>query len=500
MRRLTNRFSFTAYIAHAGWALLLVCIVSACSDSDVPVELDYVPVSADVSPREVKAFGHELIRVEADRSLFRESSVVTIHGHAIYDYTVESPRIATFRWQGAPDEQVAIDVETGGTTYRIENALAVSQPAHPAFERMVSLGASFGQGVISQSFDLDSQIHAPSAQLARAAGAYFPLPLTKRGYIPSIDPEDFDEQCREVGYEPKMEDSIGRILEVFSTPEGRMQPWALRKDPHLQTRNAAVGGSVLGGIVHGALNQGEQEAIMFLEHFVYDPFVDWTGFFQRPGPGSQLDYVASLNPTMAMLVDTIGNDVLPGLGGGFDVDRIAGDEYFREHYSELFARLGKDTWVFIADTPDITTLPRVKSRRTARLEAGEPAEEVDARIAAIKVRINEINDILAEVTADYPRAVIVPFSKLVDDMTDGAMVFGGQEYSFANFGGFISLDHLHLTRTGYAVLADLFVEHMNLHLGTDIPAIDVDAIALADPLSPAKLAEHGLSPEACPGN
>jgi hypothetical protein len=478
--------------------ILIVAALPACGNPAGPAP-DYVPLAAKVAPSEVRAFGHELLRVEAQRDVFDASSIISIHGHAVYDLTIESPRVATFRWQGSPQENTAIEIDAGRTRYRIENALRVRQPAHPAFERMFSLGASFGQGIISQSFDLEGQVHAPSAQLARQAGAYFPLPLTKRDQIPAIEPEEFDAQCRlSSAYDDKMMHTLDHTLQGFLALQGRTQPWGIRIDPHIQVRNAAVGGEELAGIVHGALENGEP-IIMLLEHLVYDPLVDWAEMTQRPRPGSQLDYVAALNPSLVMLVDTVGNDVLPALSRSrFNADRIPGDDYFRDHYRELFARIGPASWVFIADTPDITKLPDVRQRRASQIANGQTVEEVEANLEAIRQRLDEVNAILAEVAADYPLARIVPFTELVEEMYLGNMVLGGQEYSFANFGGFISLDNLHLTRVGYAVLANLFIRHMNQHLGTDMEEVDVDAVALSDPLSPAKLALHGLSPDLCP--
>ncbi len=483
------------------FALVFALSSAACAvDSDNASERDVAAsVEASITPREVRAFGHDLLRVESETPIFQADSEIEVAGNKVYDLVIESPSVAVFRWQGSPDATADIEVVTAGRRYRITDALVVEQPAHPAFERMVSLGASFGQGVISSSFDLDGQLHAPSAQLARAAGAYFPLPLTRRNRIPAIEPEDFNGGCRAAGYDLRLVAELNHALEGFLVyQEERLQPWGIRIDPDIEVRNAAVGGQILGGVVHGALTYG-QPIITLLEHLVYDPKVSWDEMLQRPRIGSELDYAEALDPTMVMIVDITGNDVLPALwSSDFDASRIDGDDYFRQNFRELFRRLGKDTWVFIADLPDITLIPDARKRRTNMINGGRPAAEVDAAIEGIRDRLKEINAILAEEAADYPRAVIVPFSELLEEMAAGAMTIGGQTYSVDNFGGFISLDGLHLTKVGYGVLADLFVEHVNKALGTDIPAIDLDAVAADDPLSPAHLAEYGLTPETCP--
>ncbi len=481
--------------------LVMAALLAACSteDSAAPAGGPQI-VSAIVEPKTVSAFGHELLRVKAAEPIFGGSPEITIAGNAVYDLTLESPTTVTFRWQGSPDATADIDVRAAGKSFRIADALTVKPIPHPAFERMFSIGASFGQGVINNSFGPDGQMHAPSAQVARAVGAYFPLPLTKQGYIPETHPADFEGTCSVQGSDQRLVAQLDHALEGFQAYTGRLQPWGLRIDPTIEVRNAAVGGSVIGGVVNGAITQ-EQKAVVLLEHLVYDPFVDWVGILQRPRQGSELDYVAERKPTLVMAVDLTGNDVLPALWGSmFDGSRIADDEYFRTNYRELFSRLGPDTWVFFADLPDITLIPDSRIRRRNLIARGHTPEEVDAGIQSVRDRVAELNAILKEESAKYPRAVVVPFSETLDRMYREGMVINGEEFTVDNFGGFISLDGLHLTKVGYAVLANLFLEHMNKALGTSIPPVDLDAVAEDDPLTPSKLAAYGLTKEKCPSD
>lgn len=59
--------------------------------------------------------------------------------------------------------------------------------------------------------------------------------------------------------------------------------------------------------------------------------------------------------------------------------------------------------------------------------------------------------------------------------------------SFAFLGGFFSLDGLHPTNTGYALLANVFIDRMNAALNTKIADVDVSAVAAVDPLFPPNL-------------
>ena len=53
------------------------------------------------------------------------------------------------------------------------------------------------------------------------------------------------------------------------------------------------------------------------------------------------------------------------------------------------------------------------------------------------------------------------------------------------FGGIFSLDGVHPTNTGYAILANTYIAAMNEQLQANIPLVDVAQVALTDPLLPA---------------
>ncbi len=59
-----------------------------------------------------------------------------------------------------------------------------------------------------------------------------------------------------------------------------------------------------------------------------------------------------------------------------------------------------------------------------------------------------------------------------------------------HLGGFYSMDDLHLTNTGYAVLASVFVQTINDTLGTNVPLPDLASIVTVDPLSPTSLSDY----------
>lgn len=455
----------------------------------------YKPIAATVTPHRVRAFGYDRLQVTTQTPVFKGSPHITIAGNETYDLEIESPYAATFYWQGSPNERESIDIAVGSKKYRIENALEIIKPEHPAFERMVSIGASFGQGVMSTGFDQDTQIYAPSAQVARQMGAYFPLPLTKRNHIPFIQPEDFEGTCEVKELGDIEVAHIDRAIQGFLNHEGRLTPSGIRIDPNIQVQNASVGGETLGDVVNGAA-KGDQPAVAMLEHLVYDPNVDWAGLFS-PSKQSELDYAGGLNATLWMTIDIAGNDVLPALGS-LDYKRMGDDAYYHRNYAEVFKRAGKAAYFFIADLPDITILPGVMERRTRLIAEGETPAAVDAKLGSLRNRLKEINAILAEEAKPYPNVVIVNFSGELEEVRAQGLQVGSEIFTVQRFGGFISLDDLHLTRVGYGMIANGVIDAINARLKTHVPTIDLAKVAAVEPSIPSRLREFGLTPENCP--
>ncbi len=58
----------------------------------------------------------------------------------------------------------------------------------------------------------------------------------------------------------------------------------------------------------------------------------------------------------------------------------------------------------------------------------------------------------------------------------------GHHLTTQYLGGIFSLDAVHPTNTGYAILANAFIERMNCQLNTDIPLVDIEKVAEDDPL------------------
>ena len=81
-------------------------------------------------------------------------------------------------------------------------------------------------------------------------------------------------------------------------------------------------------------------------------------------------------------------------------------------------------------------------------------------------------------------AVVVNLYSLIDRLHARGYTIGNANLTTNFLGGLFSLDDLHPTNTGYAIVANQFIQTMNAAFRTNIPLADVPAIAATDPLVP----------------
>jgi hypothetical protein len=81
-------------------------------------------------------------------------------------------------------------------------------------------------------------------------------------------------------------------------------------------------------------------------------------------------------------------------------------------------------------------------------------------------------------------ATVVDTHALVDKLARNGYKAHGRVLTTRFLGGLISLDGIHPTNTGYAIIANAFIDTMNEAWGTDIPHANVNQIAEHDPLVP----------------
>ena len=125
------------------------------------------------------------------------------------------------------------------------------------------------------------------------------------------------------------------------------------------------------------------------------------------------------------------------------------------------------------------------------------------QVLEVRALIDAYNLIIA-VQAFEHGAVLVDVHSLVNRLRSQGVEANGKHLTTAFLGGLFSLDGVHPTNTGYAIIANEFITTLNQTRGTSIPLVDIDAVASSDPLvfataAPStSLAQH-VGPEAAEG-
>lgn len=105
--------------------------------------------------------------------------------------------------------------------------------------------------------------------------------------------------------------------------------------------------------------------------------------------------------------------------------------------------------------------------------------EADAR--ALDQRTDAYNDIIKRETRRV-NGLLVDTNQLVDVINRWGYVIGRERLTTRFLGGLFSLDGIHPTNTGYAVIANHFIDKMNLRFRLNIPRVSVEDVWKNDPL------------------
>ena len=119
----------------------------------------------------------------------------------------------------------------------------------------------------------------------------------------------------------------------------------------------------------------------------------------------------------------------------------------------------------------------------AKLDAGRPlAERMRAeRLEQIRETVRACNAVI-KAEAEAHGATLVDIHALFNELAEKGLVVNGKKLTTDFLGGLFSLDGIHPTNTGYAVVANKFIRTMNRSLGTGIPPVSVEQVFKSDPL------------------
>ena len=109
-----------------------------------------------------------------------------------------------------------------------------------------------------------------------------------------------------------------------------------------------------------------------------------------------------------------------------------------------------------------------------------------AEAVTVQAQVTAFNAVIAQ-QAQAAGATLVDINALFKQVTTTGLTISGYTGTATFLGGFFSLDGIHPTNTGYAVVANKFIDTMNAANGTSIADANLTAIAAADPLWPPNL-------------
>lgn len=445
--------------------------------------------SITVTPPTASMFGQVDVVLEADIAPLGADLSVTVGGvKALHVRPGDGQRL-TVMLQGAPSPGPAEIVIAGaGRSITEATAFSYEPPRGGVKPTFLAFGASVTSGAISFGLDQDSQRMGPVAQVARAAGVFLALPLLVDGLAPPLTPADFGDDCLQ---KPGTGVDVGELIKKISDPDtGKFDIRLGRLDPTLVSRDIAVPGAK----VHEVLLGLKSGTAFTLEHLLYPQGLPPDGLF-KPIPLSQIERIEQLDPDVGISTDLLGNDLDVAVVDPDDVrvDKITPLEKVEPLLQQMAGRLGKlSGHYFLCNMPSMTFAPGLARLRQRRLAEGSDTEaSFDAKVAKIEAMTDAYNVAFESAFAPYPNVHIVDMHAEAEKLRAGKTV-GAERLTLEHFGGLISLDDLHFTYTGNALVAEMLVNAINATLGTSIPAIDVQAVHRDDPLSPKRLRGEGL--------
>jgi lysophospholipase L1-like esterase len=364
--------------------------------------------------------------------------------------------------------------------------------------RMVIVGDSLSAGFQNFSlFDSDTspipfaggQKHGYAALVAAQAGASVTLPLISYPGIP-----------------PALALTSGGIVRAMGV--------GARENPANQTFNLSVPGfTVANALAYAFPGSPATNAIDAMSDSVLaegtgacGPFPIGTSLYV-----SEVACAAQLNP-QTILVSIGDNDALQALTLGLPPTNTG---TFAQQYAILLAGLvATRAHVVVSNIPDVTAIPflvpvpvfenvvcpgvmlpsTVTNADFVVLDITNPAPPTPlsictnfavrtaALIAQTQAAVTQFNQIIAT-DAKLLGAGLVDVNSLFKTLSANGYTLGNNKHLTTGFlGGLFSLDGIHPTNTGYAILANETIETMNTKFNMKIPLVSVDTVASTDPL------------------
>lgn len=285
-----------------------------------------------------------------------------------------------------------------------------------------------------------------------------------------------------------------------------------RENPLLQTLDLAVPGADL------------HDALFTKPNFPLDDLTDLIlglpGLLSAPPISlSQAEWARALRPTTILV--WIGNNDALGAVLAANPALLTPVSNFHADYAALMDQLATTGATLVAaNIPDVTVLPFLTSTEKLAEEIGLPLDVIGpilgigpgdfvtpnafplvlailanpslgplpssvilraAQIAQIQAAVDSYNAIIAA-EAQSHSAALVDIHAILNLLHSQGVVENGQRLTTGFLGGLFSLDGIHPTNTGYAILANQFIRTLNRDLAAGIPSLSVALVAQSDPL------------------
>ena len=371
--------------------------------------------------------------------------------------------------------------------------------------RIVVVGDSLSAGFQNDSLLDTQQPNGWASLLATQANVPLVLPLIGPPGIPNV--------LELITSEPSP------ILEPAPGP-----PSLGRDDPYVQATDLAVPGAEL------------EDALTTRPSLPIDDFTGWVLGLPGLNQGvsrSQVEWAETLRPTTVFV--WIGNNDILGAAAEANPSSATALSNFLSNYDQLLSRLAATgATLVVANIPDVTVVPFFTPTSEIDEEIGLPPVLTDlilgigpndyvlpegvalipkilvnpslgpipsqdilraSQVLQVRLIISAYNAIIAN-RASAHGAVLVDIYSLTNQIRSQGIQANGLRLTNAYLGGLFSLDGVHPTNTGYAVIANQFITTLNRTRGTAIPLVDINQVASNDPLvfgeatPPASLERH----------
>lgn len=368
------------------------------------------------------------------------------------------------------------------------------------FGTTVVIGDSLSAGFQNGSLLDSQQPNGWASLVAKQANAQLPLPLIAPPGAPAV------LELVSVGPPPVIKQASG------VTPG--------RDDTATQPHDLAVPGHKLHDLINAAPTLVPTTNEDVITNLVLG--------FPLGNDKSQLNEAIALKPTAVFV--WIGNDdaLVADTSGSPSTMTDVGS--FTQDFQQLVNMLHTQTkaTLIVANIPDVTTVPYLTPGSAVIAQAAAETGQSQAQIAAelgiqagdlvnatglsetqdavnaikssktptpltdsgfldaneiaqVKATVAEYNMAIAQVLAPVG-GVLVDMSSYIQTLTQNGTTINNYKATTAFLGGLFSLDGLHPTNTGYALIANQFIGVLNTNLKMNIAQVNVSAVAAADPL------------------